>query len=82
MATLGKCLVFAIKYAPEMNHLYWAPRQSGEVPEMNGIAQAGTEAAHVLGIPWLPQVMAVLCAPENNTKPGRVVEITLAAPSL
>jgi hypothetical protein len=32
--------------------------------------------------PDVPQVMAVLCTPEKNTKPGRVVEITLAAPSL
>ncbi|MEP6715409.1 MAG: APC family permease [Terriglobia bacterium] len=30
------------------------------ISELNGIAQAGTEAARVLGIPWLPQVMAVL----------------------
>src|SRR5262245_11066916 len=40
MPTLGKCLVFAIKYAPEMNQLYWSPRQSGEVPEVHGIAQS------------------------------------------
>jgi hypothetical protein len=32
--------------------------------------------------PDVPQVMAVLCTPEKNSKPGRVVEITLAAPSL
>jgi len=32
--------------------------------------------------PDVPQVMAVLCTPEKNAKPGRVVEITLAAPSL
>jgi hypothetical protein len=32
--------------------------------------------------PDVPQVMAVLCTPETNAKPGRVVEITLAAPSL
>jgi hypothetical protein len=32
--------------------------------------------------PDVPQVMAVLCTPERNAKPGRVVEITLAAPSL
>ena len=32
--------------------------------------------------PEVPQVMAVLCTPEKNAKPGRVVEITLAAPSL
>ena len=32
--------------------------------------------------PDVPQVMAVLCTPEKDAKPGRVVEITLAAPSL
>jgi hypothetical protein len=32
--------------------------------------------------PDVPQVMAVLCTPEKNARPGRVVEITLAAPSL
>ena len=32
--------------------------------------------------PDVPQVMAVLCTPEKNAKRGRVVEITLAAPSL
>lgn len=32
--------------------------------------------------PDVPQVMAVLCTPETKAKPGRVVEITLAAPSL
>jgi hypothetical protein len=32
--------------------------------------------------PDVPQVMAVLCTPEKNAKPGRVVEITLMAPSL
>jgi hypothetical protein len=32
--------------------------------------------------PDVPQVMAVLCTPETNARPGRVVEITLAAPSL
>jgi hypothetical protein len=32
--------------------------------------------------PEVPQVMAVLCTPERNAKPGRVVEITLMAPSL
>jgi hypothetical protein len=32
--------------------------------------------------PDVPQVMEVLCTPEMDGKPGRVVEITLAAPSL
>jgi hypothetical protein len=32
--------------------------------------------------PDVPQVMTVLCTPEAQDKPGRVVEITLAAPSL
>jgi hypothetical protein len=32
--------------------------------------------------PDVPQVMAVLCTPGKNAKPGRVVEITLMAPSL
>jgi hypothetical protein len=32
--------------------------------------------------PDVPQVMTVLCTPEKEQKPGRVVEITLAAPSL
>jgi len=32
--------------------------------------------------PDVPQVMTVLCTPANQGKPGRVVEITLAAPSL
>jgi hypothetical protein len=32
--------------------------------------------------PDVPQVMEVLCAPDRDGKPGRVVEITLAAPSL
>jgi hypothetical protein len=32
--------------------------------------------------PDVPQVMAVLCTPGSNAKPGRVVEITLMAPSL
>ena len=32
--------------------------------------------------PDVPQVMTVLCTPGDNGKPGRVVEITLAAPSL
>ncbi len=32
--------------------------------------------------PDVPQVMTVLCTPDNEEKPGRVVEITLAAPSL
>jgi hypothetical protein len=32
--------------------------------------------------PDVPQVMEVLCTPEKDGKPGRVVEITLAAPSL
>jgi hypothetical protein len=30
----------------------------------------------------VPQLMAVLCTPEKNGKAGRVVEITLEAPSL
>ena len=32
--------------------------------------------------PDVPQVMEVLCTREQNGKPGRVIEITLAAPSL
>lgn len=32
--------------------------------------------------PDVPQVMEVLCTPEKNGEPGRVVEITLAAASL
>ncbi len=32
--------------------------------------------------PEVPQVMTVLCTPEKEEKPARVVEITLAAPSL
>jgi hypothetical protein len=32
--------------------------------------------------PDVPQVMAVLCTPGNGAKPGRVVDITLMAPSL
>ena len=32
--------------------------------------------------PDVPQVMEVLCTPDRDGKPGRVVEITLAAPSL
>ena len=32
--------------------------------------------------PDVPQVMEVLCTREQDGKPGRVVEITLAAPSL
>lgn len=32
--------------------------------------------------PDVPQVMAVLCTPGTSAKPGRVVEITLMAPSL
>jgi len=32
--------------------------------------------------PDVPQVMEVLCTKEADGKPGRVVEITLAAPSL
>jgi hypothetical protein len=32
--------------------------------------------------PDVPQVMAVLCTPEKSATPGRVVEITLMAPSL
>jgi len=32
--------------------------------------------------PDVPQVMEVLCTAEKDGKPGRVVEITLAAPSL
>jgi hypothetical protein len=32
--------------------------------------------------PEVPQVMAILCTPESGAKPGRVVEITLMAPSL
>jgi hypothetical protein len=32
--------------------------------------------------PDVPQVMAVLCTPGSSGKPGRVVEITLMAPSL
>jgi hypothetical protein len=32
--------------------------------------------------PEVPQVMTVLCTPDTDGKPGRVVEITLAAPSL
>jgi hypothetical protein len=32
--------------------------------------------------PDVPQVMEVLCTPEKDGKPGQVVEITLAAPSL
>jgi hypothetical protein len=32
--------------------------------------------------PDLPQVMEVLCTREKSGQPGRVVEITLAAPSL
>ena len=32
--------------------------------------------------PDVPQVMTVLCTPDTDGKPGRVVEITLAAPSL
>ena len=32
--------------------------------------------------PDVPQVMTVLCTPDAHDKPGRVVEITLAAPSL
>jgi len=32
--------------------------------------------------PDVPQVMEVLCTREKDGKPGRVIEITLAAPSL
>ena len=32
--------------------------------------------------PDVPQVMAILCTPEVGAKPGRVVDITLMAPSL
>lgn len=32
--------------------------------------------------PDVPQVMEVVCTPEKDGKPGHVVEITLAAPSL
>ena len=32
--------------------------------------------------PDVPQVMAILCTPGKSAKPGRVVEITLMAPSL
>jgi hypothetical protein len=32
--------------------------------------------------PDVPQVMAVLCTPGSSAKPGRVVDITLMAPSL
>jgi hypothetical protein len=32
--------------------------------------------------PDVPQVMEVFCTPEKDGKPGRVVEITLAGPSL
>jgi hypothetical protein len=32
--------------------------------------------------PDVPQVMEVLCTPEKNGKPGRVVEIMLATASL
>jgi hypothetical protein len=32
--------------------------------------------------PEVPQVMAVLCTPGSSAKPGRVVDITLMAPSL
>jgi hypothetical protein len=32
--------------------------------------------------PEVPQVMAILCTPGSSAKPGRVVEITLMAPSL
>ena len=32
--------------------------------------------------PDVPQVMAILCTPGSSAKPGRVVEITLMAPSL
>jgi hypothetical protein len=32
--------------------------------------------------PDVPHVMEVLCTPEKDAKPGRVVEITLAAPIL
>ena len=32
--------------------------------------------------PYVPQVMEVLCTREKDGQPGRVVEITLAAPSL
>jgi hypothetical protein len=32
--------------------------------------------------PDVPQVMAILCTPGTSAKPGRVVEITLMAPSL
>jgi hypothetical protein len=32
--------------------------------------------------PDVPQVMTVLCTPDKDGKPGRVVEISLAAPSL
>jgi hypothetical protein len=32
--------------------------------------------------PDVPQVMAILCTPEKSANPGRVVEITLMAPSL
>jgi len=32
--------------------------------------------------PDVPQILAVLCTPEKDGKPGRVVEITLVAESL
>jgi len=32
--------------------------------------------------PDVPQVMEVLCTPQKDGMPGRVVEITLAGPSL
>ena len=32
--------------------------------------------------PDVPQVMEILCTPEKDEQPGRVVEIMLAAPSL
>lgn len=32
--------------------------------------------------PDVPQIMEVVCTAEKDGKPGRVVEVTLAAPSL
>jgi hypothetical protein len=37
MASLGKCLVFHLKYPAEMKRLYWKPKESDDEPDRIGL---------------------------------------------
>lgn len=40
MTSLGKCLVFNLKYPAEMDHLYWKPEHGDEEPDLRSLEDA------------------------------------------